>query len=128
MKPTALRLWIAKTATLVLAACFLAACGGGSTPPTDAEDIIHTGCTANSDCEGGRCVTGFPSGGMCTSNCGDEGDCPNGTLCADTEAHGGICLFPCTSSAECQELVGQGYVCDTESDLTTGEDIRVCID
>ncbi len=94
---------------------------------TEAHDIVQKGCEQNADCPGGRCVEGLP-GGLCTSNCQGAEDCPEGTICTDTEAHGGICLFPCESTAQCQDDVGSGYACDEESDLTTGEDVRVCID
>ena len=43
-------------------------------------------------------------------------------------ASGGVCLLSCTESAYCTEHLGVGYNCDTESNLTTGEDVRVCID
>lgn len=93
----------------------------------DAHDIVQKGCSANSDCEGGRCIEGLP-GGLCTRNCTSQDECPDGTVCTDTEATGGVCLFTCTNSDQCREDVGTGYVCDTESNLTTGEDVRVCID
>lgn len=92
-----------------------------------ADDVIQKGCESDADCPGGRCVEGLP-GGLCTANCGHGSDCPEGTICTDTEAHGGVCLFPCDSASDCADLLGSGYTCDSESDLDTGEDVRVCID
>ena len=99
-------------------------CGGDD---ESAEDIVQKGCELDSDCPGGRCIEGLP-GGLCTKNCSASGDCPDGTVCADTEATDGVCLFRCTSSDFCREQIGSGYVCDEESDLESGEDVRVCID
>ena len=92
-----------------------------------AAEVVKQGCSADEDCAGGRCVEGLP-GGLCTANCEVQEDCPEGTICTDTEAAGGICLFPCSNGAECRDLLGSGYTCDEESNLTTGEDVRVCID
>ena len=67
-------------------------------------------------------------GGLCTTECTTQEECPDGTVCTDTEATNGICLFSCSNGQECRDLLGQGYTCDEESNLTTGADIRVCID
>ena len=99
----------------------------GSSGDTDAHDIVQKGCGADEDCADGRCVDGLPEG-LCTSNCVTHEDCPEGTLCTDTESPDGICLFTCANTDQCLDDVGSGYVCDTESDLVSGEDIRVCID
>ena len=105
----------------------LAACGDDGSSES-AEDVVVPGCTDDEDCEGGRCVTGLPDG-LCTRNCtGVEGECPEGTVCIDTEAVGGICLFPCATASECLDLLGPGYTCDGETELATGADILVCID
>ncbi len=96
--------------------------GGGT-----AEDIVQKGCVADADCPGGRCIDGLP-GGLCTSNCVSSAECPSGTVCTDTEAVDGVCLILCSSSSECRDRIGSGYVCDEETDLETDEDVRVCID
>lgn len=114
--------------SLALAAGATWSCGDPAEAGSgEAHDIVQMGCSADADCEGGRCVDGLP-GGLCTRNCVAHEDCPDGTRCTDTEAPDGICLFTCTSADQCRDDVGPGYVCDTESDLVTGEDIRVCID
>lgn len=100
------------------------ACRGEEPTSTD---IVSKGCTENADCEGGRCIEGLP-GGLCTSDCETQDDCPEGTLCTDTEATQGVCLIECSATSECTEHIGSGYVCDEETNFTTGEDIRVCID
>ncbi len=116
---------------LALAIPMFAAIGSGCSdddPATlPADEVVKKGCSVDGDCRGGRCVEGLP-GGLCTANCGADEDCPEGTICTDTEAANGVCLFPCTSAAQCVERVGSGYTCDSESSLTTGEDVRVCID
>ena len=116
-----------RLAYLIVLSCItgLVACGDESEGA--AHEVVHKGCSENADCPGGRCVEGLP-GGLCTSNCSSQEDCPNGTTCTDTEAHGGVCLFTCTNTEQCLDLVGSEYVCDTESNLTTDEDTRVCID
>jgi len=93
----------------------------------DASDIVQKGCDKNSDCAGGLCIEGLP-GGLCTANCSAQSDCPDGTACTDTEANGGVCLFTCSTTEQCVEAVGTGYVCDTETNLSNGEDVAVCID
>ena len=113
---------LAFTVTLVLAGLL-----GCADSADSAHDIVQKGCDANSDCAGGLCVEGLP-GGLCTANCSSQDDCPDSTVCTDTEAHGGVCLFSCTSTQQCIDDVGTGYVCDTESNLSTGEDVAVCID
>lgn len=112
------------TFTWLLAALVLGAC---SSSDPDAEDLITTGCTENSDCEGGRCISGIDSG-LCTSNCISGAGCPDGSVCADTEAESGVCLLTCTSGAECTEHLGSAYTCDTETNIDNEEDVRVCID
>lgn len=109
------------------AALFLTAASCGDSGDETAEDLVQKGCESNSDCPGGRCIEGLP-GGLCTKNCDASADCPDGTVCADTEATGGVCLFTCSNSEFCRDQIGSGYVCDEESDIDDGEDVRVCID
>jgi len=90
-------------------------------------ELVQSGCATDDDCPGGRCVAGIGEG-LCTANCTTQEDCPDGTLCTDTEAVDGVCLLSCTTASECTEHLGSAWTCDTETDLTTGEDVRVCID
>jgi hypothetical protein len=113
---------------IALTATTLAACKGGPDPvDMDAEELVVSGCSADDECPGGRCVAGIGSG-LCTANCSDQGDCPDGTICADTEGSRGVCLLTCTKGQECTEHLGPAYTCDTETNLDNGRDARVCID
>ena len=113
----------------LMASILLVSNGCGSSDPSrlSAEEVVQSGCETNDDCAGSYCITGLPNG-LCTAECTSEEDCPEGTVCTDTEAVNGVCLFPCTSGEECRELLGDGYTCDEETSLTSGADIRVCID
>lgn len=101
----------------VVVTLLVASCGG---------QTIEQGCSSDKDC-GGVCIENLP-GGLCTLECTSSSDCPAGAVCADTEVQGGICLFECDNTDECVEAVGSGYVCDTETEMPSGEDVRVCID
>ncbi|RMG98886.1 MAG: hypothetical protein D6705_04625 [Deltaproteobacteria bacterium] len=118
---------IARLLTIGLAVGLGMAAGACSDHGDDAHHVIYTGCDANGDCSGGRCIDGFP-GGLCTRNCARHEDCPSGTLCVDTESIHGVCLFPCATDGECVDTLGGGYTCDTESDVETEEDVLVCVD
>lgn len=103
------------------------ACGTSDPSRLPAEEVVQSGCEGDDECAGGYCIEGL-SNGLCTAECTTQEECPEGTVCTDTEAVAGVCLFPCTSGAECRDMLGDGYTCDEESNLTTGADIRVCID
>ncbi len=105
----------------------VAGCDDADPADLPAEDVVYGGCTSHDDCVGGRCIQGIVEG-LCTTNCSTQDACPDGTVCTDTEASRGVCLFRCTSAQECRDWLGAGYTCDEETDLTTGEDVRVCID
>ena len=78
----------------------------------------------------GACCSGFGCFELSSEACQQTGGTfqGDGTVCTDTEASQGVCLFRCTSAQECRDWLGSGYTCDEESNLTTGEDVRVCID
>lgn len=103
------------------------ACSSADPSQLPAEEVVNQGCENDDDCTGGRCIQGLP-GGLCTAECTSQEDCPEGTVCTDTEAVDGVCLFTCDSAQFCRDQVGEGYTCDTETNLTTEEDVRVCID
>ena len=108
----------------------LCACGAETArTPSEipSEELVQSGCSADDECPGGRCVTGIGEG-LCTANCAAQADCPEGTICTDTEASMGVCLLSCTSTNECTDHLGSAYACDTESALETDRDVRVCID
>lgn len=107
---------------MLLLSVGLAGCGG-----PDAHDVVNRGCSADADCPAGRCMEDYP-GGLCTKTCGNQGECPAGTACVESDGSGGVCLFRCESAEQCRQEVGDGYECDCKSDVTTGEDVDVCID
>ena len=103
-------------------------CGERSPLEIPAEELVQSDCSADEDCPGGRCIVGIGNG-LCTANCTAQEDCPEGTICTDTEStSGGVCLLSCETGSYCTEHLGSAYTCDEESNLTTGEDVRVCID
>ena len=104
------------------------ACGSQAPADIPAEELVVSGCTTNADCPGARCIAGIGTG-LCTADCTSQDDCPDGTVCTDTESSsGGVCLLSCSSPSYCTEHLGSAYACDEESNLTTGEDVLVCID
>ena len=111
----------------ILSMTLLAACGQTDLADIPPRELVQSGCSDNADCAGDRCIVGVGEG-LCSANCTTQDDCPTGTICADTEAVRGVCLLSCTNSSECTEHLGSAFDCDTESDLTTGQDVHVCID
>lgn len=103
--------------------------GCGPRDPADipAEELVQSGCETDDDCEGGRCISGIGEG-LCTANCESQDECPEGTVCTDTESPTGVCLLECSTAGECTDHLGPAYTCDSETNLTSGEDVRVCID
>ena len=113
---------------LVLA-LLLAAASCESTSGNGGRITVGTGCTSNDDCTD-ICLDYFANG-FCTMRCMSSSECPAETICVDTEDPvGGVCLYTCTSTAECNDRLGSGYVCDTESEMGVDdeEDVRVCVD
>ncbi len=134
--------WILAALMMVLAACGSNDSGGkpkggfGISDDTgfgaDAGDVavdvsinpgagIGQGCTDDSDCADGRCMTGdnFP-GGYCTTTaaCSDDSDCRIGTSC-QTTADGSICGERCSSDSDCRN----GYACES----TDASPYRSCV-
>ena len=119
-----------KVSVLVLLWIVFSGCGNDERSPAEmpAEELVQSDCATDEDCPGGRCIAGIGTG-LCTANYTAQEDCPEGTICTDTEStSGGVCLLSCTTSTYCTEHLGSAYTCDEESNLTTGEDVRVCID
>ena len=116
--------------SMLVPAFLLAVAVGCGTDPSklDAKELVQGGCNSDDDCPGGTCIAGIGEG-LCTAGCSTHDDCPSGTLCIDTESEfDGVCLLTCETNSECSDHLGPEYNCDTESDLVTGEDVRVCID
>jgi hypothetical protein len=109
-------------ATLVVAAG-LALSGCQS---AEVSRAVGARCNAKAECDE-RCQPPsdeFP-GGFCTLSCLDDGDCPDGTRCADVA--GGICLFPCELDDECLFL-GEIWICDERPPLPGNDDeVSVCL-
>lgn len=71
---------------------------GGDTVPAGA---IGAGCTLDSECNEGLCLTNF-RGGYCSADCGSDNDCPNNSHCEDFG-----CLQDCSDNDQCRT----GYLC-----------------
>lgn len=81
-------------------------------------------CTDAFDCAAGSyCLRSlaFPDG-MCTTNCGDDSDCRNGSTCVEQAS--GVCLLTCETDADCGR---EGYVCRERDRRGMTGRVRVCI-
>ena len=96
-------------------------CGDGRT----VSQTLGAPCSAATQCNA-RCASGgdYP-GGFCTVTCRHDSECPSGfeSLCIDKA--GGICLYGCTSGADC-DFLGQGWTCRLEERMSGGT-AKVCI-
>lgn len=105
---------------LCLLVAALAACSS-----SEVSRELGAQCNDKSECDN-RCLSGpeFPDG-LCTNSCEKDLDCSSSTACIDKE--GGVCLYRCSSAAEC-EFLGAGWKCDTK-DLREfdGQEVSVCI-
>jgi hypothetical protein len=81
---------------------------GGCDGSTEVSRSVGARCDANEECNN-RCLSGraYPDG-FCTISCDSDGDCPGSTRCV--EAEGGVCLFGCVETADC-EFLGAGWDC-----------------
>ncbi len=88
-------------------------------------DGFRSGCTANAQCDTGRCQTGgdFP-GGLCTRACTSSAGCPTGWSCISNS--GGVCMQNCSTASDCATL-NASYTCNEESlEGSSGGRARVC--
>jgi hypothetical protein len=78
----------------------------------------------NAECDD-RCLTGgqFPDG-LCSLDCEQDDDCPDGSACADLE--GGVCLFSCQADPDC-DFLGAGWRCHDQPERGGGGPVSVCI-
>lgn len=82
-------------------------------PETDAgppESDIGTGCTADSDCDGGVCVTesdGF-AGGYCSAFCVSDEDCEGASICVEVGGGTSLCFDTCDPDVERDCRAGYG--------------------
>jgi hypothetical protein len=110
---------------IVLSIGCLVSCGSDADDGVGNEgDVVGGPCTDFMDCAPeSYCETGgdFP-GGVCTLDCRDDRDCPEGTACIDKQ--GGICLLLCNFDSDCR----QGYDCDDEDRRGASGKATVCID
>jgi len=100
------RPWLGATLAAAVAIAALA-CGVSSRVSRE----IGARCEALDECDE-RCLEGrrYP-GGFCSVSCDSDGDCPLDSACADLE--GGVCLFECRDTADC-EFLGDGWTCRSE--------------
>ncbi|HET9626943.1 MAG TPA: hypothetical protein VFP84_36540 [Kofleriaceae bacterium] len=106
--------WIAIAVAGALVAC----------ESSDVSREVGARCTSSDDCDE-RCLapsTAYP-GGFCSLACERDGDCPGSTTCADVD--GGVCLFTCTTDAECAFL-GPDWGCEAVDLRGGGIKVRVC--
>ncbi|MFU8803832.1 MAG: hypothetical protein ACNA8W_08505 [Bradymonadaceae bacterium] len=94
----------------------VASCGGNDF------DAVGAACALNSDCPGGRCLTGgkYPNG-TCSYSCDNHNDCPSHAACIDRD--GGVCLPVCEHHRDCRG----GYECDDQRNRGTSGRSYVCI-
>ncbi len=106
---------------LVVAA--LVAAGPGCGVSSDVSRELGARCDTMDECDE-RCLAGsrFP-GGFCSATCDDDGDCPDGAVCADL--NGGVCLFDCDGAAAC-EFLGTDWECRS-ADGAGGGEVMVCV-
>lgn len=113
--------------TVLLGLLFAVGCGDDRPPGMAGNDSSFVGgpCMNNTECDQRLCEMGtdFP-GGMCTISCGNSGQCPQGSSCAEL-ATGWVCLVNCVSTADCRT----DYVCEpvTEAGTNGGSMVTVCI-
>lgn len=125
-RPAAMKLLPLAT-VLLTATLFWVGCGDSGRPPGMARNdspLVGGACMNDSECEG-FCQTGtrFP-GGTCSISCGNSGNCPQGSSCAQLDA-GWICLVDCTSTPDCRT----DYACEPVPEAGTGgaSTVMVCI-
>ena len=91
-------------ALLLLGFSALSGCGDSGVGGTASIDSTLVGgpCMNGSDCDEGLCQMGnlYP-GGMCTLSCGNSGQCPSNSTCAELEG-GWVCMVNCVETAECR--------------------------
>ena len=79
----------------------------------------------NTECDALLCQSGalFP-GGTCTISCGNSGNCPSGSSCAETEV-GWLCAVDCTEDVQCRT----NYPCTTlvEAGTDGNRTVSVCV-
>ncbi len=92
---------------LVVAAVALSwiGCGDDGRPPGMAgndSSLVGGTCMNGSECDLGLCEIGpqFP-GNVCTISCGNSGNCPVGSSCAETML-GWLCLVDCAGGQTCR--------------------------
>lgn len=88
------------------------------------EGQVGSSCTSPNHCDEGLTCLGGWSGGYCTKqDCEDEGDCPEGSLCASMGDGFKACVDACDAHADCR--TEEGYRCKTFGD-SLGERVQYC--
>jgi hypothetical protein len=91
--------------------------GGSESGPTPGEGEIGAACGTGGDCNSEFCASEgnfiFPMpGGYCVSRCGSNGECPDGSSCANFGRAGSFCLDNCNPDASTRNC-RSGYGCAT---------------
>ncbi len=114
-------------ATLLLTTALCFGCGDSRPAGTAGNDSALVGgpCLINLECDQRLCETSsrFPEG-TCTISCGNSGQCPQNSSCAELET-GWVCLVNCDSTPDCRP----DYACEPvpEAGTNGGSTIAVCI-
>jgi hypothetical protein len=119
-----------KSFFLLAAACLglvcLVGCGDSSSGTASGTSTLVGGpCMNGSDCDEGLCQMGaqYP-GGVCTISCGNTGQCPSNSTCAELDG-GWVCLVNCQATEECRTQ----WTCEAvvEAGTNGGSVKSVCI-
>jgi hypothetical protein len=109
---------------ILLSTALVVSCGSDSVDPISNEgDVVGGPCTDFMDCApDSYCETDsdFPDG-ICTLDCRDDRDCPEGSVCIDKQ--GGICLLLCNFDSDCRRQ----YECEDENRRGASGKATVCI-
>ncbi len=102
-------------------------CGDSRPAGTAGNDSSLVGgpCVENIDCDERLCENNIQlPDGICTISCGNSGDCPQGSSCAELTS-GWVCLVNCVHTPDCRA----GYACQpvTEAGTNGGSTVPVCI-
>lgn len=107
---------------ILFSAVLLASCGSSDGVGNEG-DVVGGPCLDFMDCASeSYCEThsDFP-GGICTMDCLDDRDCPDGAACIDKQ--GGICLLLCNFDSDCR----RDYDCEDEDRRGASGKATVCI-
>ncbi len=113
-------------AAAVVGLASFAGCGDSSSgTASNTSTLVGGPCMNGSDCDKGLCQSSsqFP-GGVCTLSCGNTGQCPSNSTCAELLG-GWVCLVNCDTTEECRTQWSCQLV--TEAGTNGGSFKNVCV-